>query len=55
MKIDKNYKMKKELKTILAGISDPQERSHFKKVMMDAEVWSVKSLEKNKEKSAKKE
>lgn len=39
MKTDKNYRMKKELKTILSGITDKKERSDFKKIMIGAQLF----------------
>jgi hypothetical protein len=32
------YKMSKQLKTLLAGIHDPQEKSVFKSLMIQAEL-----------------
>jgi hypothetical protein len=52
MKTDKNYKMKKELKTLLSGISDKQQRSDFKKMMIGAQIF-YENTEKNRSKGHK--
>ena len=38
---DKNYRMNKQLKTMLAGIQDPEYRATVKHLMIDAELVST--------------
>jgi hypothetical protein len=42
MKADKNYRMSKQLKTMLSSMPDPHRRGEVKRLMIDAELSALK-------------
>lgn len=48
MKTDKNYKMPKTVKMVLATFIDPQARNSFKHAMMQAHLFEVATRPKSK-------